>query len=179
MADAKSNTPFRVSEDASKHLELAAFHLYEAGRDHAPEIPEWSSDAAGHERTDCRFRITAAHRKGILSCILVAIERLAGSFAVADGEKWPDCNRAVSPNLPQVQQLAIAANRRQRYRHLARIAHAEIQNYYELGVDSEDVRQAIIDSARTRFASDKIALAAWRGLSRMPSTVTQIRKDTE
>lgn len=167
-----------ADDDFTTHRDLAAFHCFEMARDYNPHLPEWDSDDAAQRRTEYRYLITAAHRRSRSSCVLVAIERIAGVLAVADGEAWPACNRAIKPELPELQRLAIAASRRQRYRHLARLVHADLMNYYELGTDGEDYRMDVIAVATLQMDEDKRIVGQQRKLS-MPSTVTQIHKDAD
>lgn len=154
------------------HRELAAFHCYESQRETHSELPEWSSDEAGVYRTEYRFLITAARRRADQSCMLVAIEKIAVALATAEGEIWPMCNRAVHPDLPDDQREAIGAQRRQRYRHLARLAHSTVMNYYELGTDDDAYRQHIISEANAQLAADRATMARMRG--RFASTVNQL-----
>jgi hypothetical protein len=164
-----------MADETVTHRDLAAFHVFEMGRILDPELPEWDSDAAGPHRTSCRYIINLAHRRTIGSCVSVAIEKIAEKLASADGETWPDCNRAIKPELPELSRLAIAASRRQRYRHLARIAHAAAMNYYELGTDDEAYRQTLLTDAHVTHQHDKQLLATMRasiGVSLTP-------KDTE
>ncbi len=168
-----------ADEKIPQHKDLAAFHAYELGREYDPERPDFASDAAGQRRTEYRYLIQLAHRRSQSSCVLVAIERIAASLAIADGEPWPACNRAINPERPELQRQAIAAQRRQRYRHLARIVHSEVMNYYELGTDNEDYRQHVIEASALQVMQDKQLVSAQRKSIGLPSTVTQMRKDQE
>ena len=180
MADVKSTTPpTHPCVTRSEHLERAAFHLYEAGREFRVEQHEWDADEAGDARTDCRYRMRLAERKGIPTVPLAAIEVLAATLAVADGEVWPACRRAINPAWPDAQQRAIAASRRQRYRHLARLAHADLMRFYELGTESETERHDIIRRALAQHADDAVILKAWRRQIGFPSTVTQLHKESD
>lgn len=174
MAAEESNT--HPDPLFGEHLDLAAFHLYESGRAYDPERPSWDSDAAGSLRTSTRYITRMAHRRGMPSTTLVAIERLAVAFALADGEVWPDCTRGLHA-IPEPQRKAMSASRRQRYRHLARIAHAELMNYYELGQEDERMRGDIIHQAMRQHHEDTKAKVAWRDYV-MPSTVTQIHRES-
>lgn len=168
-----------ADETIAQHKDLAAFHAYEMGREYDPNRPDWSSDAAGARRTEYRYLIQLAHRRSQASCVLVAIERIAGALAVADGEPWPACNRAINPALGTLQRHAISASRRQRYRHLARIVHAETMNFYELGDDTEVSRQNVIADVHGQALQDKQTLSHQRQSAGLPSTVSQLRKDTD
>lgn len=172
MADENRNT---------SHRDLAAFHCFEMARDYNPNLPEWDSDDAAQRRTEYRYLIHAAHRRSQPSCVLVAIEKIACALAVAEGQTWPACDRAIAADRTPLQRLAIQAQRRQRFRHLARIAHSHFVNYYELGTDDEDYRQSIIDDAQLQEQLDKKCVAEHRrqiGVT-LPSTVTQIHKDSD
>jgi len=170
-------SPLSRQAEASIHLERAAFHLHEAARcSHAPELPTWDSQSEREHRVDARYRATGALRRGIDTCRMVAVERVAASLAVLDGERWPACNRAINPKLPHEQREAIAASRRQRYRHQARHVVAEVFTYYELGTDTAEQRDQIVARAKADFAKDTKIVSAWRDRA-MPSTVSQLRKD--
>ena len=180
MTDPKSTIApeFERQLQASSHLDLAALHLYEAGREHTPSLPTYWQDEAADMRRDARYRAMAAHRRGIASCRKIAIERGAIALAIADGEPWPDCSRAINPNLPDAQRAAIAASRRQRYLHLATVMIADVFGYYETGTDTEEQRQIGIDRLRVQREQDTEASKAWRNRP-LPSTVSQLRKDTQ
>lgn len=169
-----------MADETVTHKELAAFHIYEMGREIDPELPAWDATAAGPYRTSCRYIVHMAHRKTILSCALVAVEKIAAALAQADGETWPDCSRAIKPELPEVNRLAIAASRRQRYRHLARLAHSTLMNYYELGTDDDAYRATVLTEARIQQQQDAQTVAAMRATVGVPpQPVTTIHKESE
>ena len=177
MTEPKSSrSEFSPQAEASIHLERAAFHLHEAGRLHNPNLPAFDDPLESGGRVDARYRITGAHRRGIESCRIMAAERVAASLALLDGDRWPQCDRFLSPNIDKAQRAASSAGKRQRYRHVASRIVAEVAAYYEMGTDTPEQR----DSARLRIqaqlASDKEVSAHWRNRV-MPSTVSQIRKD--
>lgn len=145
MADSETNT----------HRNSAAFHLFEMGRDYDPHRPEWDSEPAGTLRTEYRYLVQLAHRRSQSSCVLVAIEKIAATLAVADGLIWPRCDNNISTDRADLQKLAMAAQRRQRYRHVARLVHSELMNYYELGTDGEDYRQNVIMESQLQVVQDK------------------------
>ena len=170
-------SPLSRQAEASIHLERAAFHLHEAARcSHAPELPEWADQVEREHRVDARYRATGALRRGIDTCRMVAVERVAASLAVLDGERWPACNRAINPKMEPAQREAIAASRRQRYRHQARHVVAEVFTYYELGNDTPEQRLQAVATAKAQLAKDTVTVNTWRNRS-MPSTVSQLRKD--
>lgn len=177
MSDKSSRSEFSPQAEASIHLERAAFHLHEAGRVHRPDLPAYDDPLESTGRVDARYRIAGAHRRGIDTCRIVAAERVAASLAVLDGDRWPQCDRHVNANMIKAQREAVSAGKRQRYRHVAARIVAEIAAYYEMGTDTPEQR----DSARLRIqaqlASDKEVSAHWRNRV-MPSTVSQIRKDS-
>lgn len=166
-----------MADETVTHKDLAAFHLYALGRAVDPELPEWDSDAAGPHRTSCRYIVNLAHRKTILSCVLVAVEKIAAALAQADGETWPECSRRI--DIADPHRFALAASRRQRYRHLARVAHSAAMNYYELGTDDEAYRQTVLTDARVTVQNDKQLVAAMRASVGVPHHATTIHKDTE
>lgn len=133
-----------ADETVARHLELAAFHLYHALH---PDGPAWESDAAGKDRTDCRYLITLAQRRGQPDCVLTAIELVASRLAL---------------NEPPVSDVVIMASRRQRHRHMARLVHATLMNYYELGTDDAAYRQHVISEAAILEASDKCVVGEYR-----------------
>lgn len=168
-----------ADDTIAQHNNLAAFHTYEMGRADNPELPAWDSDEAAQRRTEYRYLIQLAHRRSQSSCVLVAIERIAASLAITDGEPWPACNRAISPDRTDLQRLAISASRRQRYRHLARVVHAELMNYYELGTEDEASRQQTIAIAALQMAEDKRVMMEQRQMFGLPSTVSQLNRGCE
>lgn len=178
MTDVKPTvSPLSLQAEASIHLERAAFHLHEAARlTYALGLPDWADPDERAHRADARYRITGAHRRGIDSCRMVVVERIAASLAVLDGERWPACNRAINPNMDRAQRDSIAASRRQRYRHLARHVVAEVSAYYEMGTDTQEQREQIVEKAKAGLAQDTATVNAWRNRA-MPSTVSQLRKD--
>ena len=169
MSDKSSRSEFSPQAEASIHLERAAFHLHEASRLHRPDLPNWDDPVESAARVDARYRITGAHRRGIDACRMMAVERVAGSLAVLDGDRWPACDRHT--NMARMQREAVSAGKRQRYRHVAARIVAEIAAYYEMGTDTPEQR----DSARLRIqaqlASDSDVSAHWS------NRVSQIRKD--
>lgn len=180
MSDAnRTESTGTAQATADHHLELAAFHLHEASRQHLPDLPSWESDHAA--RMDARYRAMGAHRRSIESCRFVAVERVAAALALLDGEPWPACTRALSPLLPPAHRAATAAQRRQRYRHEARIIVAEVCGYYEVKTeDTEDLRQLVIIDARRQRTDDAGVVATWRERVNLPtSTVMQLYKDGE
>jgi hypothetical protein len=156
---------------AQDHKELAAFHTYELGRTYDPQRPEWFADGAGQRRTEYRYLIQLAHRRSQAACVLTCIERIAASLAIADGEQWPACDRKAG-SLPDSARAARAAATRQRYRHLARIVHAETMNYYELGTDDELYRQHVIEEAKRQMAEDKRIVSEQRQAIGIPPGVS-------
>jgi len=172
-----SRSEFSPQAEASIHLERAAYHLHEAGRIHNPNLPAYDDPLKSAGRVDARYRITGAHRRGIDSCRQIAVLRGAIALAVADGEPWPACDRTVNPSMPEAQRLSLCASKRQRYLHLSAALLADVFGYYETGLDTEDQRQAAIERQRIQREQDRDSVAAWR--NRMPSTVTQLRKDDE
>ena len=166
------------STSADQHLELAAFHLHEAARAHQPDLPSWDSPEA--VRADARFRVTGAHKRSIASCRLMAIERVAAALAILDGEPWPGCNRAVSPRVGMEQRQAIAAQRRQRYRHEARAIVAELYGYMEVKAndDTEEDRQLFLTQVHLQRDQDADILAKWRERINLPTTtVSQLSRN--
>ena len=74
------------SVDLAQHLELAAFHLYEACRSWSKVVlPSFADEDVQDMRRDAKYRAMAAHRRGIKSCRGIARERIAAVLAVADG----------------------------------------------------------------------------------------------
>ena len=175
MSDKSSRSEFSPQAEAAIHLERAAFHLHEAARLHNPDLPDWDSTAERAHRVEARYRAAGAHRRGIPSVRKVAIERGAIALAVADGERWPACNRAINPQLPEAQRKAIAASRRQRYMHLSTVVLSDVLAYYEVNEDNEEQRQKLVDAMDVQRTGDAHASQTWR--NRMPSTVSQLRKD--
>jgi len=168
-------SPLSRQAEASIHLERAAFHLHESARcSHAPELPTWDNQLEREHRVDARYRATGALRRGIDTCRMVAVERVAASLAVLDGERWPACNRAINPKLEPAQRAAIAAGRRQRYRHQARHVVAEVFTYYEMGNDTPEQRDQVVDRVREQLAADTEAVSRWRNRASMPSAVSQL-----
>lgn len=149
-----------MADETVTHRDQAAFHVHEMGRALQPDLPEWESEDAGPYRTSCRYLAIAAHRRSITSCVPVAIEMIARRLAEADGETWPECSRRIDLNDPR--RFSLAAQRRQRYRHLARVAHSAAMNYYELGTDDEVYRQAVISDARLQVEQDKRIVSEMR-----------------
>ena len=180
MTEQKSTIPTEFERQArsSGWLDRAAMALFEASKLHlGDDLPQWWHDDVTDMRRDCKYRALAAYRRGIASCRMVSVERAALALALADGEQWPDCNRAINPQMPEAQRLAIAASRRQRYRHLASLVVAEVNRYLEMGVDTEEQRQAVVADVRAQRTRDEADAHAWR--NRMPSAVSQLRKDEE
>lgn len=158
------------------HLVLAEYNLYAREREQHPEWPRFESEEADDMRRDLRYRIAGAVRRGIDSCRLVAIEHVAATLAVLDGEVWPACDLRVSPNWKPEQRAAICAQRRQRYRHEAVCVIAAVYGYMEVEhpSETEDQRLAIIEKAKAQRAADTEAVKVWKGSIGMPSTVSQL-----
>ena len=117
-----------------------------------------------------------AVRRGIASCRLVAVERVAGAMANLDGEIWPDCDRYVSPNWKPEQRAAMQAQRRQRYRHKAACLVAAYVNYMEVEhpSETEEHRQLLIRDVTAQREADIITVKAWHENLGMPSRVSQL-----
>ncbi len=147
------------------HLDLAACHLYHAERAEHPDWPAWESDDVKDVRTDTRYRIMGAVRRGIPSCRFVGIERVASALANLDGEIWPFCDRHVPPTATESQKAAIIAQRRQRYRHEARTVIAEYIRYMEVEhpQDTEEGRTYEMEQAKSQHTADAHVSAKWRG----------------
>lgn len=178
MTDQKSSIPSEFERQAKSagNVDRAAFSLYEASRlDLGDDLPPFWADEAAEMRRDCKYRAMGAYRRGVASCRQIAVLRGAIALAVADGEPWPECNRTVNPSMPDAQRASLCASKRQRYLHLSAVLLADVFGYYETGLDTEEQRQTAIERQRIQREQDRESVAAWR--NRMPSTVTQLRKD--
>jgi hypothetical protein len=178
MCNKPTRSDFSPQAEASVHLERAAFHLYEAGRLESPDQPAWDDPIESAHRLDARYRATGALRRGLDTCRIVVVERVAASLAVLDGDRWPQCDRNVNDKMDPRQRAALAAGKRQRYRHVARHIVAEVSAYYEMGNDDEAMRAASVNAAMNQTLTDRDVVASWRNRA-MPSQVSQIRKDVK
>jgi hypothetical protein len=166
------------SLDLTQHLELAAFHLYEACRSWSKIVlPSWADSDVDAMRTDARLRAMSAHRRGIMSCRGIARERIAAALAIADGFTWPACARTGAVD------LLLDAQRRQRYRHVGGIIAAEATMYFELDADTEDERAAILEDISRQNIADRKLISEWQarianGNGHTASTVSQLPKDS-
>ena len=164
-----------MTDDQLDHLTLAAEHVYRA--EHLYDrSPHFGSDDAEDMRTDLRYRLIGAVRRGINSCRMVAVERVAGALATLDGETWPTCDLHVSPNWKPAQREAIVAQRRQRYRHKAVQVIAALYGYMEVEhpSETEEHRQLLIRQVREQFEADTRTMTEWKESIGMPSTVSQL-----
>lgn len=166
MADPKSSTPsFQQQLQSSNALALATRQLYLANPGNVQPFPPVDVESVADLIEEASFRATLAHRRGIESCRLLAVERVACALAVADGVPWPDCG--VVAGAPDYQR--VAARRRLRYRHVATLAIAEYLKYMEQGTETELQRAAEIHRISLRTVVDTVATAPTE-----PSTVVQI-----
>lgn len=162
-----------------QHLELAAFHLFEMCRSWSKVVlPSFADNDVQDMRRDAKYRVMAAHRRGIKSCRGITIERIAGVLAVADGHTWPACIRPGAAADPTRD-----AQRRQRYRHVAGVVAAEAFMYLEHDTDTEEQRTAILADINAQRIEDKRIVSEWRKRIGLPSSnghgsdVSQLPKD--
>lgn len=154
----------QLQAEASQHLELAAFHLYLAEQiRHDQPLPDWDSDDASDMRTDARYRAKGAHKRGDKTARLAVVERVAVILAVANGDIWPDCDNQISRGLSVERIAALAAMRRQRYRHQARLVCAEVARFYEIDPDTPESLQRMVEAGRKYQDADTKTVSAYRG----------------
>ena len=160
--------------DTDLHLDTAVQVFY--GLERQPGWPAFQSEEADDIKRDIRYRLMGAIRRGINSCRMVAIERVAGALANLDGEVWPGCDLHVSPNWKPEQRAALIAQRRQKYRHKAVQVIAALYGYMEVEhpSETEEHRQLLMRHANEQREADAQAVKEWRGSIGMPSTVSQL-----
>lgn len=157
-------TPNARQLEASQHLELAAFHLYHATQiDHADPLPSWDSEAAKDMRVDARYRAVGAHKRSRAVARAAVIERVAVVIATANGDIWPKCDNQIHRGLPVERIAVLAAMRRQRYRHQARIVCAEVSRFYEIDQDTPESLEAMVLNARKQQDADQKIVSAYKG----------------
>ena len=159
--------------DDAAALIYTAEHMYD-------KSPAFHSIDADDMRQDLRYRLMGAIRRGINSCRMVAIERVAGALANLDGEVWPGCDLHVSPNWKPEQRAALTAQRRQRYRHKAVQVIAALYGYMEVEhpSETEEHRQLLIRQAVEQREADIVTVKAWKESIGMPSTVRRVYDGT-
>ncbi|NBR87826.1 MAG: hypothetical protein EB141_06165 [Verrucomicrobia bacterium] len=156
-------TAVQVALEASQHLELAAFHLYQATQvQHTEPLPSWDSDDAKDMRVDARYRAAGAHKRSRSVARAAVVERVAVVLAVANGDMWPSCDNQIHRGLSVERRAVLAAMRRQRYRHQARIVCAEVSRFYEIDQDSPGALEAIVLKARQQQDADSKIVSAYR-----------------
>ena len=160
-----TDTPKHVQElEASTHLDLAAFHLYHAQQPRLDyTLPKWDSKDATDMRTEARYLVTGALKRGDKLARLTVIERVAVTLATAAGDIWPACENQIHRGLSAERIAVLAAMRRQLYRHQARLVCAEVARFYEVDQDTPVRLAQIADDARTQVEQDKQLVSAYRG----------------
>ncbi len=146
----------------AEHLHLAAFHLYEACREHTPQLVSMDDPDSGAFKLDAEYRAAGAHRRGYPSIKKMLIERTAGSLAVLDGQCWPGCDKGLPLDLSPLERNGIAATRRQRYRHIASQIMWETFTYLEQGGDTEPQRQLAMESVSEQRIADIDTVRNWK-----------------
>ena len=162
--------PFVQQLHASQWIEQCAHALYQAERAQFPDrnLPDWDQ-ANHHMRADARYRATAAHMRGNPTVKAALVERLAMTLALADGYVWPGlANRERPSPLPADQAAAMQAQRRQGYRHQARLVITAVHNYLDVDApaEPEEIRSAILASAKVQQQADVASVNQWKQAQR-------------
>lgn len=157
--------PKHVQElEAFTHLDLAAFHLYWAAQPRFDGVlPAWDSKDATDMRTESRYLVNGALKRGDKMARLAVIERVAIVLATAAGDIWPGCDNQIHRGLSRERIDVLAAMRRQLYRHQARLVCAEVARFYEVDQDTPVRLAQIADDARTQVEKDKQIISEYRG----------------
>lgn len=159
-------TPSRnqLELEASNHLELAAFHLYMAAQPrHDSPLPAWDSKEAEDMRREHRYLANGALKRGDKMARLAVIERVAIVLATANGDIWPSCDNLLVRDLSPERRAVLAAMRRQRYRHQARLVTARVARFYEVDQDTPLKLAQVADDAKVQQEKDAKLVAEYRG----------------
>lgn len=154
-------------------IDVIAAGLYEAERAEHPSRHPQSWDLAGPVmRADARYRAIAAHLRGNPRVKAVLVEVLAQTLATADGFIWPSCDARTTQIMSDREYAATVAQRRQGYRHKARLALAAVNKYLDLDAfaQTEETRDQILAQAHTQYVTDCETLQAWRHRQRTGAT---------
>lgn len=156
--------PVQTQLEASTHAELAAFHLYRASQvHHDTSLPSWDSEDAKDMRVEARYVAHGAIKRMSHAARLAVCERIAVILATANGDIWPECDNQIHRGLSDDRRQALAAMRRQRYRHHAQLVCAEVARFYEIDIDTPAMLQAINEQAKQQVEADKRLIAEYRG----------------
>jgi len=144
-------------------LEDVAEGLYEAGRVAHPERPPYA-EADRTQRADARYRAQGAHQRSDPSVKAVLVERIAQTLALADGFIWPSCEARTRQIMSELEYAATVAQRRQAYRHKARLVITTHDSYLDVHAVGQPVehRAAILAAAQAQQDRDVETVKAWR-----------------
>lgn len=162
------------SDARARWLAQAAHALYEAQRAEYPErypLPWDMAEKAA--RDDCRYRAMGAHRRGQPYAKEALVERMASEYANLEGWVYPDCDNKRGMDVAETDRPALAAQRRQAFRHKARQIVAAVFRYLEYDTDTEEQRKKEVDRAGGQLMADRMVVAHWREHRGMPSEVNR------
>jgi hypothetical protein len=173
-----------TNDDCNHHLEMAAFHLYEAERAQRADrgLPVWSH-APNAMRVDARYRIRSAHHRGDISIKAKLPLLLSQSLALFDGYIWPLCDNKPRPDGMSLTQFkAVVAERRQGYFHKGQILMTTIFNYLDVTAWGEPERQRLeqVERFGKMRGDDTEAVKAWKdirdggGASRLAQALVEL-----
>lgn len=153
-------------DEKTRHLELAAYHLYEAERATHPDWKNWY-DAPETMRVDARYRIRSAHHRGDISIKAKLPLLLADVLAFAEGYVWPACdNINHHAHLPLEHQKAIVAERRQGYYHRAQLIVSALFNYLDVTAWGEPEQQRLEATQKFKalIEEDRAIVRTWKNV---------------
>lgn len=158
-------TPTRnqIELEASRHLDLAAFHLYLAAQPRFDQpLPPWDSKDAQDMRRENRYLAQGALKRGDKMARLAVIERVAVVLATANGDIWPSCDNLLSRQISPERRAVLGAIRRQRYRYQAQLVTAMIARFYEVDTDTPVKLAQLADDARAQREADEKLVSEYK-----------------
>lgn len=158
-------------------LDAIARELYAQERTEHPSrnLPPWPQ-ANRVLRADARYRAQAAHHRSSPTIKAVLVEELARTLAMADGFIWPACESRTEQICAPEEYCAIVAQRRQRYRHNARLVITAHDQYLDTNAtnEPEEMRQAVILRAKHQQLEDVHAVQEWKRVRERRSPAVQV-----
>lgn len=156
----------------TKWLDKAAFALYEARRSEFPEAFPLPWDVAPRSvRQDFRYLAMAAYRRSLPLVRDVLIEMVAQAYANLEGWIYPDCDNKAHHDVRDRDRPAMAAQRRQQFRHKAEQLLTTINQYLEIDCDTEPQRQKTVDRIAGQLEADRQVVSLYRSRRGIPTQV--------
>lgn len=155
-------------------LNQAGFSLYQAARAQYPDRFPLPWDLVPTKvRDDFRYLAMAAYRRTLPLVDKVLVEMVAMNLANLDGYIYPDCDNRRVPGVAEDERPAVAAQRRQAYRHKARQIISSIGQYLEHDSDTEAQRKQTVERVERQLQADRMVASQFRASKGIPVDINR------